>query len=66
MHSFKDLDVTDTDVDPTQCPNHHNDIIKVCLQGNRKYISKAGCDQLRLCKQCLKVHNPSHKEISVY
>jgi Zn-finger protein len=26
----------------------------------------AGCEQLKLCKQCLSVHNPSHKEISIY
>ncbi|CAD8057391.1 unnamed protein product [Paramecium sonneborni] len=58
MHSFKDLDITDTENEQLQCTQHSKDIIKVCL--------KSGCDQLKLCQSCLSSHDSSHKEITIY
>ncbi|CAD8150438.1 unnamed protein product [Paramecium pentaurelia] len=58
MHSFKDLDITDTENEQLQCNQHQKDIIKVCLS--------PGCDQLKFCQSCLSSHNSSHKEITIY
>ncbi|CAK56367.1 unnamed protein product (macronuclear) [Paramecium tetraurelia] len=58
MHSFKDLDITDTENEQSLCNQHHNEIIKVCLS--------PGCDQLKLCQSCLSSHFSSHKEITIY
>lgn len=58
MYSFNNSE--SEDYDEQICQVHHNEIIKICLQGISFQFIKENCNRHRLCRICIDSHDSTH------